>query len=52
MSHPFISRAVTAVSSLYRDAKVGEITGIFVEKHINGLEIDLGPQQMLNTSNL
>ena len=37
-----LKQAGTAMSSLYRDAKVGEIIGILVEnKHIDGLEINL-----------
>ena len=41
MSHAFISTAGTTMSSLYRNAKDGEITGVIVEnKHINGLEIN------------
>ena len=42
MSHAFISTAVTTMSSLYRDAKDGEIIKITVEKkHKSGLEINL-----------
>ena len=39
----FISTAVTTMSSLYRDAKDGEIIGIIIEnKHVSGLEINFG----------
>ena len=38
-SHAFISTAVTTMSSLYRNAKDGEIIGVFVEnKQMNGRE--------------